>query len=243
VDPAPVGRVGGSDDVPDAVPAGLAHRLDGREDDGGWVPPAGGQPAGGGRARGLPSPAAPARQPARLARGRLASLVLLAAGLAAAGAAFAPWSTLATNNERRTFTGLTVGDGRFTVLLGIALAVLGLAGLARRRLSGDGFLGVLLAGLLVVIAGSDLLIGPPTLATFRGISADQIAVEPESGLYLSVAAGVLALLAALMPLRGAPADPRGDGPELPPTPIDPRRQVEAPAQRPGGDHRAGRAHE
>ncbi|OHV36389.1 MULTISPECIES: hypothetical protein [Pseudofrankia] len=209
--------------------------------DGGGRPPAAEQDAGRPARGWLPDP--PEAPTARPVRGRMASLTLVVAGLAAAGAALAPWSTLASSDEERTFTGLTVGDGRFTVVLGLALAVLGVAGLARRRLSGDGPLGPVLAGLLVVMAGGDLLIGPPTLATFRGISADQIVVRPEAGLYVSLVAGVLALVAALMPRRGAPA--REDEPEDSPMPPlsrrpDARHRPEPPAPRQAGDHRANR---
>jgi len=139
-------------------------------------------------------------------RRALPSLLLTGSGLVVVVAATMRWSTLATSDERRTFTGLTLGDGRVTLLLGLALALLGLARLARRRLApGDRLLGPVLAGLVVVLTGSDLLAGPPTLATFRGISADQIAVRPEAGLYLSLAAGAVALLAAFALARGEAA--------------------------------------
>ncbi|OHV69206.1 hypothetical protein [Pseudofrankia sp. BMG5.36] len=259
-DVAPAGRGAASGDDADEIPAEGAHGFDedeyedeyegGAEADGDWGAP-GADHAAGGPERGWSSDPAGA-PPARPARGRMASLMLVVAGLAAAGAALAPWSTLATSDEERTFTGLTVGDGRFTVVLGLALAVLGGAGLARRRLSGDGALGPLLASLLIVIAGSDLLIGPPTLASFRGISADQIVVEPEAGLYASLAAGVLALMAALVPRRGAQVDgARVDGARVdgsadlpaPPSPrrADARHRPETPAFRQSGDHRANRA--
>jgi len=143
-------------------------------------------------------------------RRALPSLLLTGSGLVVVVAATMRWSTLATSDERRTFTGLTLGDGRVTLLLGLALALLGLARLARRRLApGDALLGPVLAGLAVVLTGSDLLTGPPTLATFRGISADQIAVRPEAGLYLSLAAGAVALLAALALARGEGAGRAG----------------------------------
>ncbi|ONH31939.1 hypothetical protein [Pseudofrankia asymbiotica] len=254
---APAGRATASGDDADEVPAEGSRGFDedGYEDgtddrvaaegDGDWGALGAGHAAGG-LERGWasdPTSTSPSRPP----RGRTASLLLVVAGLAAAGAALAPWSTLATSDEERTFTGLTVGDGRFTVVLGLALTVLGGAGLARRRLSGDGALGPLLAALLVVIAGSDLLIGPPTLATFRGISADQIVVDPEAGLYVSLAAGVLALMAALVPRRGARGDgARADGSaDVPAPPLarraDARHRPEAPAFRQSGDHRANRA--
>jgi len=180
--------------------------------------------------------------PGRPARGRLAGAVLVASGLAAAGAAAAPWSSLATSDEERTFTGLTVGDGRYTVVLGLALVVVGAAALARRRMPGEGLLGLVLAALLTLIAGGDLLIGPPTLATFRGISADQIAIDPEAGLYVSLAAGILALLAAL-PRRGARPGSRVETRMPPPAGRPPAvRRPETPAPRHAGDHRAHRGH-
>jgi hypothetical protein len=169
---------------------------------------------------------APRRRP-------LPSFLLFASGFTVSAAAAMRWSTLATGDEQRTFTGLTVGDGRITLVLGLTLAVLGLARLARWRLTpGDAPLGGVLAGLVVILAGADLLAGPPTLATFRGISADKIVVRPESGLYLSLAAGAVALLAALALARGGAADAedrpsRGAGGA--PHPEHPR----------GGGHRSG----
>ncbi|MBL7625808.1 hypothetical protein I7412_01150 [Frankia sp. CN6] len=191
--------------------------------DGWW-----GADADGQAGRAAQDAAAPAARPARRP---LPSFLLLVAGLVAVGAAFAPWSTLVASDERRTFSGLTVGDGRVTLVLGAALTLLGAARLARRRLSvADAALSPLLAGLLVVIAGCDLLIGPPTLATFRGISADRIIVEPEIGLYASLAAGAVALLAAIALRRaGHAGPPRPAGDDRP------------PAVRAGGDHRAGRS--
>lgn len=177
----------------------------------------------------------PARPSGRPERRPLSALLLIASGLVVAVAATMRWSTLATSDERRTFTGLTVGDGRLTLVLGLALAVLGLARLARRRLApGDALLGPLLAGLVVILAAADLLVGPPTLATFQGISADKIVVRPESGLYLSLAAGALALLAALALARGGAAQA---------TSTSPRRPESAATADPvrGGGHRAGQS--
>ncbi|MBL7493225.1 hypothetical protein I6A60_36650 [Frankia sp. AgB1.9] len=180
-----------------------------------------------------PSREVPARAGGRPERRPLPALLLVACGLVVAAAATMRWSTLATSDERRTFTGLTVGDGRLTLVLGLALAVLGLARLARRRLApGDTLLGPVLAGLVVVLAAADLLVGPPTLATFQGISADKIVVRPESGLYLSLAAGGLALVVALALARGEAARAASASPRRPESAaaVDPVR---------GGGHRAG----
>jgi hypothetical protein len=158
------------------------------------------------------------------------AVLLFAAGVVIAVAATMRWSTLATTDERRAFTGLAVGDGRITLALGLALAVLGLARLARRWLApGSALVGMVLAGLVVLVAGGDLLTGPPTLATFRGISADKIAVRPERGLYVSVAAGAVALLCTLSLPRGGGAG-------------GPRRAEPGAAHGPErGGHRSGQA--
>jgi hypothetical protein len=177
------------------------------------------------------------------------SLLLLAAGLAAAGASAMRWSTLATNDEQRTFTGLTIGDGRITLILGLALAVLAAARLAGRRLSSaDGLVGTVFAAVLVILIGIDLLIGPPTLASFQGISADKIVVRPEVGLFVALAAAAVGLLAAGALARAdrpgprSPARPQAAGPREPVTSRDvetAREPGPAPTARASG-HRATR---
>jgi hypothetical protein len=125
--------------------------------------------------------------------------VLVLASAVAGIAALLPWSRLSSGGETRTFTGLAVGDGRVTFLLAVALVVIGLARLAHRPLPGADVLAArLLTAILAAVAGSDLVLGPPTLSTFRGISADVIEVRPEAGLLVSAGAGVVALLAALL---------------------------------------------
>ncbi|MCK9902423.1 hypothetical protein MXD63_20375 [Frankia sp. Cpl3] len=155
-----------------------------------------------------PSPgAAPGAGPAASPRPRRRDAALLAlSGGAAAIAAFLPWSTLTSGDETRTFNGLTVGDGRLTLVAGLVLLAAGLAGL---RGSADGAArwpggGVLAGGtaarlsavLLIVLAGFDLAFGPPPLSSFRAISADVFELRPEVGVMVTLAAGVVALYAA-----------------------------------------------
>jgi hypothetical protein len=174
--------------------------------------------------------AAPAPQPRE--RHPLASLLLLVAGTGAAGAATQQWSVLATSDERRVFTGLTVGDGRITLVLGLVLALLAVARLARRRLTGaDGATAAVIAVVLLVLTGFDLEVGPPALSSFRGISADKIVVQPQTGLYASVGAAVVGLLAALVLARADRAERAAPPPEANPAPDL--------ASRAGRDHRAG----
>ncbi len=121
-------------------------------------------------------------------------------------AAFLPWSTLTSGDETRTFTGLTVGDGRLTLVAGLVLLAAGLAGLrgsagdAARRPGGGvlagGTAARLSAVLLVVLSGFDLAFGPPPLSSFRAISADVFELRPEAGVVVTLAAGAVALYAA-----------------------------------------------
>jgi hypothetical protein len=114
-------------------------------------------------------------------------------------AALLPWSRLSSRGETRTFTGLAVGDGRVTFLLAAALVVIGLARLAHRPVSAaDVALARLLAVIMAAVAGSDVVLGPPTLATFRGISAGVIEVRPELGVLVSAGAAAVALLASVL---------------------------------------------
>ena len=132
---------------------------------------------------------------------RLAAAVLALAGAVAAGAALLPWSRLSSGDETRTFTGLVAGDGRLTLLLGLALVLIGgrlvLGRAPAAGGGGDGLAARVLALVLVVVAGFDTAIGPPTLSSFRAISADVIELRPEIGPQVTLAAGVVALVAAL----------------------------------------------
>jgi hypothetical protein len=51
---------------------------------------------------------------------------------------------------------------------------------------------------MAAIAGSDVVLGPPTLASFRGISAGVIEVQPEPGVLVSAGAAAVALLASVL---------------------------------------------
>jgi hypothetical protein len=169
-------------------------------------------------------PAAAARRAVR----PVAALLLTLSGLVATVAAALPWSTLATSDEERTFTGLMVGDGRITLVLAVGLGGLGVVRLARRSISdAEVMASWLLSGLLVVITGSDVVWGPPTLASFRGVSADLIAVEPRTGLLVSLVAGLVAVIAAAALPR------RRDVPQ-------PTSASIASRDGPRGDHRAAR---
>src|SRR5262249_33450957 len=86
-----------------------------------------------------------------------------------------------------------------TFLLAVALVVIGLARLSHRPLSvADVTAARLLAVIMAAIAGSDVVLGPPTLATFRGISAGVIEVRPEPGVLVSAGAAPVALLASVL---------------------------------------------
>jgi hypothetical protein len=137
----------------------------------------------------------PVARPVRLTMATVLVLASTVVGIAA----LLPWSRLSSRGETRVFTGLAVGDGRVTFLLAVALVTIGLARLAGRPLSdADVTVARLFTVALVAVTVSDLVLGPPTLATFRGISANEIEVRPEVGVLVSAGAAAVALLAALL---------------------------------------------
>ncbi|MCK9894866.1 hypothetical protein MXD60_09695 [Frankia sp. AgB32] len=172
-----------------------------------------------------PQPAAPVRgghrsagpvpveaAPSRPAPGQVRSAAALAMVLGAAGAAIGsamPWSTMTSRDETRTFSGVVVGDGRLILVLAMLVALIALARLARRPL-GPGGSDILAARLvsagIIVVAAFDRMYGPPTLASFRAVSADQIAINPEGGLTLTLGSGVVALVGAIL-LHTGPRSP------------------------------------
>ncbi|WP_131746383.1 hypothetical protein [Frankia sp. Cppng1_Ct_nod] len=126
--------------------------------------------------------------------GRLGGLLLAAGGCAAGVAAVLPWSTLSSGDETRTFTGLTVGDGRITLMVGAVLLVMGVVRLVGRRTGvAAATIAVVLGAGVAALAAFDLAMGPPSLAAIRGLSANQFSVVPERGLILTLAAGLVAL--------------------------------------------------
>ncbi|WP_322750021.1 MULTISPECIES: hypothetical protein [unclassified Frankia] len=145
-------------------------------------------------------------QPQPAGAGRLAGLVVCAAGVAAGAGAVLPWSILSSGAETRTFSGLTVGDGRVTMVAGALLVVIGFARvLGRPTGAADGLVVRVLAAGVTVLSTMDIVAGPPSLSSFRGLSADQISVVPESGLVLTLVAGLVALAGSVRLRRGHPA--------------------------------------
>ncbi|MCM3922072.1 hypothetical protein ND748_10425 [Frankia sp. AiPs1] len=120
-----------------------------------------------------------------------------------------PWSEMSSADETRTFSGIVVGDGRLVLVLAVILGVVAAARLARRPIGGgaaDVLAARIIAILIVVIAGLDRAYGPPTLASFRAISADVISIHPQNGIMLTLGSGILALIGAgLLQRRAAPA--------------------------------------
>jgi hypothetical protein len=136
-------------------------------------------------------------------------VTLAVAALAAAGAAVLPWCELSSGDETRTLTGLTVGDGRLTLVLALVLGWVGCAASAgRRAFAGDVVAARSAAAVIVAVSAFDVALGPPTLSSVRGISADQFELSAQAGVVVSLAAGVLALVAAAG-LRRRRATPGG----------------------------------
>lgn len=124
-----------------------------------------------------------------------------------------PWSEMSSANETRTFNGIVVGDGRLVLVLAVLLGVVGAARLARRPIGGrtaDILVARLVAIMIVVIAGLDRAYGPPTLASFRAISADVISIHPQNGIMFTLGSGILALIGAVL-LQPRTAPSRGGG--------------------------------
>lgn len=131
---------------------------------------------------------------------------MIAAGLMAAVGALMTWSTLTSGGERRTFSGLAVGDGRFTLAMGVVSILIGSVGLAKRPFPGrgaDGRIALVLGVLTMALAAADVVAGPPTLASFRRLSANAITITSGNGLSLTITAGVGVIVGAALVLRGS----------------------------------------
>jgi hypothetical protein len=141
-------------------------------------------------------------------------VTLAAAALAAAVSAALPWCELSSGDETRTLTGLTVGDGRLTLVLALVMGWIGCSALAgRRAFAGDVVAARSAAAMIVAVSAFDVALGPPTLSSVRGISADRFELSAQAGVVVSLAAGVVALVAATAPsLRRARSDAAGRRP-------------------------------
>lgn len=141
---------------------------------------------------------------------RRAAWMMLGAGIAAAIAAFLPWYSLGFI----TVTG-TSGDGQITLVLGLVLAVMGWA-----RHTGRG--GKLIAWVAIVAAALVTAVGAyHMLRPSSGAAA-------QSGVYATVASGIVGFVGAVMALRTpatairrSTAPPPGPPPGWHPDPWDP----------------------
>ncbi|MGF7233487.1 MAG: hypothetical protein ACQSGP_00795, partial [Frankia sp.] len=147
-----------------------------------------------------------AAQPAGAGAGYAAALV---GGLITSGGAFATWSTLTTTADRRAFSGFAVGDGRFTLLLGLVLVAIGAAGLAHRPFArAPGPLTTVVAALVVGLSAGDIAAGPPVLSSFRQLSGNTVAITSGPGLTATVVGGIVAVIGGLLLLRSRRAADR-----------------------------------
>ncbi|MCL9797681.1 hypothetical protein, partial [Frankia sp. AgKG'84/4] len=144
--------------------------------------------------------------------GQVRSAAALAMIVGAAGAAIGstlPWSTMTSRDETRTFSGVVVGDGRLVLVLAVLVALIAVGRLAHRPFGPGGadlLTARLVSAAIIVVAVFDRMYGPPTLASFRAVSADQIAIVPEAGLTLTLGSGVVALVGAIL-LQAGPRSP------------------------------------
>lgn len=126
----------------------------------------------------------------------VAALAVLVGAIGAGAGSVMPWSSLSDGEQVRQFSGVEVGDGRVVLVLAVALAAVALSRLAYRPF-GAGRVDIVFVRLsavaIVVLTGLDRMYGPPTLASFRAVSADAIIIAPHSGLTLALVSGVLAL--------------------------------------------------
>jgi hypothetical protein len=154
-----------------------------------------------------PAPVSPTSAPAGVA-GRGAALAVAVGAVGAVIGSALPWSTMSSGDETRSFTGVVVGDGRVVLVLAVCLGAVAVARLLRRPLSAgtaDILVARLVSGAIIVLAALDRMYGPPTLASFRAVSGDRIAIHPGGGIMLTLASGVVALIGAILlrpPRRG-----------------------------------------
>ena len=126
-----------------------------------------------------------------------------------------PWSELSSGGERRVFSGVTVGDGRICLLIGLALIVCAaLVATGRAAPGPDRATGPVpaaaaaLAAVVLLLTGADYAAGPAPLASFRGLSAGLVHLEPRAGLAVTLLGGLLAEIGATALLwRGRPPRP------------------------------------
>ncbi|WP_192029121.1 hypothetical protein [Candidatus Frankia nodulisporulans] len=140
-----------------------------------------------------PEPVATAAEPASAVstpvRVRpVAALAVLVGAIGAGAGSVMPWSSLSDGEQVRQFSGVEVGDGRVVLVLAVGLAAVALSRLAYRPF-GAGLVDIVFVRLsavaTVVLTGLDRMYGPPTLASFRAVSADAIIIAPRSGLTLA----------------------------------------------------------
>ncbi len=203
-----VGRPGADREVTPRDGSGTSRRDDARPREPLLEPAA--PMRGGHRSPGpVPGEAAASRaEPSQVRRSAAALAMVVGAAGAAIGSAM-PWSTMTSRDETRTFSGVVVGDGRLILVLAVLVALIAVGRLAHRPL-GPGGADILAARLvsaaIIVVAVFDRIYGPPTLASFRAVSADQIAIIPEVGLTLTLGSGVVALAGAIL-LQAGPRSP------------------------------------
>ncbi|WP_261561758.1 hypothetical protein [Frankia tisae] len=131
----------------------------------------------------------------------VAALAMIVGAVGCVVGSVLPWSEMSSADETRTFNGIVAGDGRLVLVLAVLLGVVGAARLARRPIGGrtaDILVARLAAAMIVVIAGLDRAYGPPTLASFRAISADVISIHPQNGIMVTLASGIIALIGAVL---------------------------------------------
>ncbi|WP_193790316.1 MULTISPECIES: hypothetical protein [Frankia] len=130
-----------------------------------------------------------------------AALAMIVGAVGSVIGSVLPWSEMSSADETRTFNGIVVGDGRVVLVLAVLLGIVGAARLVRRPIGGsaaDVLVARVVAILIVVIAGLDRAYGPPTLASFRAISADVISIHPQNGVMVTLLSGILALIGAVL---------------------------------------------
>jgi hypothetical protein len=153
-----------------------------------WAAPAGAQPPS--PAYGLP---APMPQEAPSTAMLPAAVIVLVAGLAGAAGSFLPWGTVSNGFVRLEQSGMNGGDGWLTLVLGAAIAIGGFTTLHGAR--GRTWITVLIGS--VLLAGLAIFeIGDVTTKSVMSVINDGAIIQVGIGLYVILAAGVVAAIAS-----------------------------------------------
>ena len=132
---------------------------------------------------------------------------LLTAGAVITAAATMVWATASLGVFSVSFTG-TKGDGRITLVLGIVVAVAGLLAAVSRRPRPWAIVAVVAGATTAGVAGLDVI----DLRRAVVNATPEMSISVGMGLWLTIAAAVVATVLAVQILRTTPVPVRGTAP-------------------------------